>query len=213
MGALYFLSINILVIYMQNSLATFPKNQLIFVKEYDSGLYDVTPYYLSKISIELLFTSIFPIIFVSLIYFLINLNFTAKSFFTLFGGAILYVQVATILGIFVGTIVRSSTLAVEIAPAIFVPLMLFSGFTNNTNNIWVGLKWIEYISPVRYFFEFSVTNEFEDRTQLGIFNPIITSNFTFGLLFTALMLLALYGGLSILSIIFLYRGAQKGIVN
>lgn len=104
-------------------------------------------------------------------------------------------------------------MAVEIAPAIFVPLMLFSGFTNNTDNIWVGLKWLEYISPVRYFFEYAVTNEFEDRTNLGIFNPIKTSNFTFGIFFTAMMLLALYGGLSILSVIFLYRGAQKGIIN
>jgi ABC-type multidrug transport system permease subunit len=72
------------------------------------------------------------------------------------GGAVLYVQVGTLLGIFVGAMVRNIELAVEIAPAIFVPLMLFSGYTNNTKNIVSWLKWLEYISPVRYMFEFLV---------------------------------------------------------
>jgi ABC-type multidrug transport system permease subunit len=78
------------------------------------------------------------------------------------GGAVLYVQVGTLLGILIGAMVRNVELAVEIAPAIFVPLMLFSGYTNNSNNIVSWLKWLEYMSPVRYMFEFLVTNEFDD---------------------------------------------------
>lgn len=163
-GALYFLSVNFLVLYMQNSLATFPKNQLIFNKEYDSGLYDVLPYYLSKVIVEILITSLFPTLFTLLVYFTTNLNLSANCFFVFWGGAVLYIQVATIIGILIGTIVQSPSLAVEVAPAIFVPMMLFSGYTNNTKNIWVGIKWLEYLSPVRYFFEYSVTNEFESRT-------------------------------------------------
>ncbi len=81
----------------------------------------------------------------------------------------------------IGAMVRNVELAVEIAPAIFVPLMLFSGYTNNTKNIVVWLKWLESISPVRYMFEFLVTNEFEDKTHLGDANPIKTLNFTMGL--------------------------------
>ncbi len=114
-----------LILYMQNSLSTFPKNQLIFVKEYDSGLYNILPYFISKILVELILTSIFPCLFSVLVYFLVNLNCTAKNFFQFMGGAVLYVQVGTMLGIFVGAMVRNVELAVEIAPAIFVPLMLF----------------------------------------------------------------------------------------
>ena len=80
-----------LILYMQNSLSTFPKNQLIFVKEFDSGLYDVLPYYLSKILVELVLTSIFPCIFSVIVYFLVNLNLSAKHFFIFMGGSVLYV--------------------------------------------------------------------------------------------------------------------------
>lgn len=62
----------------------------------------------------------------------------------------------------IGALVGNADLAIEIAPAVFVPLMLFSGYTNNTDNIVSWLKWLEYISPVWYMFEFLVTNEFED---------------------------------------------------
>lgn len=76
---------------MQNSLATFPKNQLIFVKEHDSGLYDVLPYYLSKIIVELLITSLFPTLFTLLVYFTTNLNLSTNCFFVFWGGAVLYI--------------------------------------------------------------------------------------------------------------------------
>lgn len=81
----------------------------------------------------------------------------------------------------IGALVWNVELAVEIAPAIFVPLMLFSGYTNNTKNIVSWLRWLEKISPVRYAFEFFVTNEFKDKTNLGLANPIETLNFNMGI--------------------------------
>lgn len=75
----------------------------------------------------------------------------------------MYVQIATILGILIGAAVRSADLAVEIAPAIFVPLMLVSGYTNNLKNIASWLGWLKVISPIRYIFEYLVTNEFDDQ--------------------------------------------------
>ena len=120
---------------------------------------------------------------------------------------------ATVLGILIGAMVRNVELAVEIAPAIFVPLMLFSGYTNNTKNIVAWLRWLERISPTRYFFEFLVTNEFEDRDALGDTNPIKTLNFTFGLPMTIGVLVAIYLALSILSFIFVALGAKKGAIN
>lgn len=51
---------------------------------------------------------------------------------------------------------------------IFVPFILFSGYTTNTDNILPVLKVIEYISPMRYAFEYFVRNEFEDlEDELG----------------------------------------------
>jgi ABC-type multidrug transport system permease subunit len=134
------------------------------VKEYDSGLYDILPYYFSKMIVEIFLTSFFPCLFSVLVYFLVNFNLTVSHFFIFLGGVVFYVQIGTVLGIFLGAVVWNADLAIELAPAIFVPLMLMSGYTNNTSNIVVWLKWLEYISPVRYIFEFLVTNEFDDQT-------------------------------------------------
>jgi hypothetical protein len=113
----------------------------------------------------------------------------------------------------IGALVRNVELAIEIAPAIFVPLMLFSGYTNNTKNIVNWLKWLEHISPVRYAFEFFVTNEFQDKTNLGPANPIKTLNFDMGIQMTLGILVAIYFGLNVLSLIFVIMGAKKGAIN
>lgn len=75
-------------------------------------------------------------------------------------GTILLSWLATLFGIFIGTIAKNANVAIEIAPMIFVPIILFSGYTTNTENIKAFLKWIEFMSPVRYIFEFFVHNEF-----------------------------------------------------
>lgn len=140
----------------------FPVEREIFVKEYDSGLYQIAPYYFSKLAIELPLTALFPALFVCIVYYIVNFINPAENFFLFMLGTILSAWLATLLGIFVGTLVTNPSTAIEIAPMIFVPLILFSGYTTNTDNIVAGIKWIEYISPVRYLFEYFVHNEFGD---------------------------------------------------
>jgi len=132
----------------------------IFVKEYNSGLYGIVPYYTSKLLIEMPLTALFPTLFVSIVYYIVNFNNGANHFFFFVLGGILIAWIGTLMGIFIGTLVTDLSVAIEIAPMVFVPFILFSGFTTNTDNIIPPLKVIEYISPVRYIFEFFVTNEF-----------------------------------------------------
>lgn len=113
----------------------------------------------------------------------------------------------------IGSMVGNADLAVEIAPVIFVPLMLFSGYSNNTENIVPWLRWLEYISPVRHMFEYLVTNEFEDRTELGLNNPIKTLNFKWGIQITIGVLAAMYLTLNLFSLLFVTLGAKKGAIN
>jgi hypothetical protein len=40
-----------------------------------------------------------------------------------------------IMGIFFGTIIKSARLAIEVAPLVFVPFLLFSGYTTNSGKI------------------------------------------------------------------------------
>lgn len=148
--------------YFQTSVALFPIEREIFVKEYDSGLYHIIPYYLSKLLIDLPLTAFFPMLFTAIVYYAVNLYYPVGNFFLFMLGTVLLSWLATLFGIFIGAIVGDANVAIEIAPMIFVPIILFSGYTTNTENIVAGLKWIEYMSPVRYIFEYFVHNEFDD---------------------------------------------------
>ena len=125
-------------------------------------MYGIIPYYFSKLIIELPLTALFPIVFVSIIYYAVNFENAATNFFLFMLISVLLSWLGTLMGILVGALVKDLTLAIEIAPLIFVPFLLYAGFTTNSDNILPWLKFIEYLSPIRYAFEFFVTNEFED---------------------------------------------------
>jgi ABC-type multidrug transport system permease subunit len=45
--------------------------------------------------------------------------------------------------------------------------MLFSGYMININSIPVWLRWMQYISPLRYALEVGLTNEFKREDFVG----------------------------------------------
>ncbi len=185
----------------------------IFIKEYDSGLYGIIPYYCSKLLIELPLTALFPAIFVSIVYYLVNFNNGAENFFMFLLGGVLIAWLGTLMGIFIGTIVTNLSIAIEIAPMIFVPFILFSGFTTNSENIIWPLKIIEYISPIRYIFEYFVRNEFvDDKEELGRSYPVKTLNFNIGIEYLLLILFG-YCLLLILMSLVTLKLNSKGLKN
>lgn len=56
--------------------------------------------------------------------------------------------------------------------------MLFSGFYVNSESVQSFVKWIEWISPIRYGLESLIYNEFEGTDFVP--NPINSLNFSFG---------------------------------
>lgn len=192
-------------------MALFPVEREIFLKEYDSGLYQIFPYYMSKLLIDLPLTAFFPMLFTSIVYYIVNLSNPAANFFLFMLGTVLLSWLATLFGIFIGTLVSDVNVAIEIAPMIFVPIILFSGYTTNTENIKAFLKWIEYISPVRYIFEYFVHNEFDDKQIKG--NPLDTLNFNINIGWLILIMCCYIILLIILSLIGLKLGSRKGLKN
>lgn len=179
LGGLYLLILNNFISFMQNVLLTFPAERVVYAKEYNSGLYGVTSYYFSKIIIELPFVMILPWMFVAIIYWVVKFNPGAEHFFLLGGCIVCVCLLGNMWGVFLGAAIPNPKLALQFAPLVFVPFLLFSGYTTNTNNIGVYLKWLEYISPFRYAFEWAVYNEFEG-TDFNP-NPIDTLNFKLGI--------------------------------
>lgn len=117
------------------------------------------------------------------------------------------------MGIFVGTLITDLSIAIEVAPMIFVPFILFSGFTTNSDNIIWPLKIIEYLSPIWYVFEYFVRNEFKDsKEELGPSYPVTTLSFDLGMGNIILIMSGYCVLLMILSIITLKLNS-KGLRN
>ena len=179
LGGLYLLILNNFISFMQNVLLTFPAERVVYAKEYNSGLYGVIPYYFSKIIIELPFIMLLPWLFIGIIYYVVKFNPDVERFFVLGGCIVCVCLLGNMWGIFLGAAIPNPKLALQFAPLVFVPFLLFSGYTTNTENIGIYLKWFEYISPFRYAFEWAVWNEF-DGTDFHP-NPIDTLNFKLGI--------------------------------
>jgi len=45
-----------------------------------------------------------------------------------------------------------------------LPFILFGGYFVNLDDVYVWLRWIQYISPIRYSTEALLRNEFEDNS-------------------------------------------------
>ena len=96
---------------------------------------------------------------------------------------------------------------------IFIPFILFSGFTTNTENIILPLKAIEYISPMRYVFEFMVRNEFSGHEELlGDSHPLKTLNFTFSNHWISIFIV-FYICFLVVTSIFTLKYNSKGVIN
>lgn len=69
-----------------------------------------------------------------------------------------------------GCVFKDVKVAAGFLPVIIMPLILFSGFFKNSNNLMNWIGWIQYLSPFKYAYEAAVRNEYD-----GI--PLIVNNF------------------------------------
>ncbi len=89
---------------------------------------------------------------VLIMYWMVDLANTAEQFF-IFSAAILMVSIAgNSAGLLVGSFFTDPKSVSIVAPVVILPVILFSGFFKNRNQLPVWIGWIEYISPIKYAF-------------------------------------------------------------
>lgn len=83
---------------------------------------------------------------------MIDLGHTAGQFFIHCLVFALMSFCGSSLGLLIGSIILDPKSVSAVVPILLLPVMLFSGFFKNRNNLpkWIG--WIEYISPNKYGF-------------------------------------------------------------
>ena len=162
-GFVFLLSTTQTMLAMQSVLLLFIQERPIFLREYADKTYGIYSYYISKSILETPFQLIFPVILTLIIYF--GTGFTPD-----FGRLCIFALVlatlilcATSIGIFLGCILTDPGQAAEVSMMIMNPFIIFGGYMINLDDAGVWIRWLQYLSPIRYGTEALVYNEFEDN--------------------------------------------------
>ena len=98
-------------------------------------MYNVVPYYFGKMIVDIPVVALCSILMVSVLYFGVGLTITTKQFFIFFAANYLLGEVAASLGYFISSIFEHEEAAVELAPIIVMPIVLFGGQFSNAGTI------------------------------------------------------------------------------
>lgn len=155
----------------------------------------------------------FPFFLLAIVYYIVGFASNFKNFLNFIFIGVFEALVGMMIGLFLGTAASDIHSATEIAPMIFIPFMLFCGFLTNVDNILPPLKFFEYLSPIRYTFEYLIKNEFEEYHELlGEIHPLKTLNFDFSYTIIIIALSCMFFGYLVL-VVLLLKFTTKQIMN
>jgi len=147
---------------IQPILLRFPLDRGIFLREYATSTYGALPYFLSKTVIELPQMFLNALITWVCFYFIVGLQ----------GSFIIHVLIFWIAGLsaastalVIGCLASNAEAAQQLAPPVFVLQLLFAGVFLPTEQIPCGLRWLQYLSSLKYGINLIVINEFGNATQ------------------------------------------------
>lgn len=157
-GAISMIVISALFGSSQSVLLSFPSERPMILREYATGTYNITAYFVSKMLWELPMTFVQMIVQFLLVFYLCDLR----------GDFIIQVLACTGLGLVsnsvamgIGCLVPDVKDVTELAPLLFVPQILFAGFFIRTSQIPIFLRWAQYLCGMKYAMNLVLINEFQ----------------------------------------------------
>lgn len=131
----------------------------VFLREHFNGIYRVDVYYLSKNVAELPFGIVLPLIFTSIMYFMVGMNPLVGRFFATVGILILVANAAVSFGYMISCLSKDVNVALALSAPLLIPLMLFGGFFLNSQSVPWYFIWIKYLSWFNYGNEALIINQ------------------------------------------------------
>lgn len=142
----------------QPALLAFPEERPVFLREYSTNHYGVLPYFLSRLTMELVVTAVQVLVQVCITYFMVGFQ---SSFGIFFLGVYALAMSSTAMAVMLGCAVEDPKLGQELLPILFVPQMLFSGFFVAPELIPVWLRWAQYLCSLTYALRIMAVEEFD----------------------------------------------------
>lgn len=169
LGFLFFNMLFLMYTSMTITILSFPLEMPVLMKEHFNRWYSLKSYYLAITVSDLPFQTIFCTIYLVIVYYMTSQPQEGFRFGMFLGACLLISFVAQSVGLVVGAAMNVQN-GVFLAPVMSVPFLLFSGFFVSFDAIPVYLRWITYLSYIRYGFEGTTLATYGfDRKRLDCF--------------------------------------------
>lgn len=152
LGFLFFNMLFLMYTAMTITILSFPLEMPVLLKENFNRWYSLRSYYLAITVSDMPFQTIFCVIYVAIVYFMTSQPMDPARFGMFLAACLLVAFVAQSVGLVVGAAMNVQN-GVFLAPVMSVPFLLFSGFFVSFDAIPIYLRWITYLSYIRYGFE------------------------------------------------------------
>lgn len=166
LGFLFFNMLFLMYTSMTITILSFPLEMPVLIKENFNRWYSLRSYYLAITVSDMPFQAIFCVVYVVIVYLLTSQPLEWFRFSMFLSSCLLISFVAQSVGLVVGAAMNVQN-GVFLAPVMSVPFLLFSGFFVSFDAIPVYLRWITYLSYIRYGFEGTALATYSfDRVKL-----------------------------------------------
>ena len=108
----------------------------VYVRERDSGMYDIWVYATTKMIAEIPIIAVVPFVFLLITYFAMGLTNTFSGFAAFYFVIMMMIHAATAMGYALSSVFNEETTAVAFAPIVNMPLILLGGYMINLSNIF-----------------------------------------------------------------------------
>merc|ERR1712187_1014073 len=136
---------------------TFPSERPVFLREYAAHQYGVLPYFISQTFVEMPVVLGTNIVTFVVSYWIMGLH---GNIFTMILLSWLLGLASSSLSLIVGCGVGSVQKAIQLAPLVLIPQMLFSGLFIPVEKIPQSLRWVKFLCPLKYAINLLELEEF-----------------------------------------------------
>jgi len=157
-GLLFFISMNQAFGAVIGTAQVIPRQLVVVNRERANRLYAVFPFYVSSMIVTLPIEAIPQMMYNAIIFFMTNLS---GSFWIFFGIMLLENVVGISLGMALSALFKNVQMASQVAPAVVILFLMFSGFLINENSVPIYFVWLKEVSFIRYTFKAAAVNEFD----------------------------------------------------
>lgn len=146
-----------------SSVGSFSRERALLNRERAKKLYGVLPYFLAKTISDLTMTTLLPLVYGIILYWIANLRATAAAFFAFVLIFYLTVSTAQATGLILSVAIPNLQAALMLAPTLMIFIVILAGFYVPLDNLNPAIEWASWASFARYGYSALIINEFGGR--------------------------------------------------